>query len=103
MGKTRPVSEAQLQTRIIEYAQWMKWRVVHIRAARRQDGWTVPYEGDPGLPDLILARNGRVLLAELKREGESPTSDQAKWLAAAGPNGRLWRPSDWATIVEELR
>lgn len=103
MGKTRPVSEDALQTRIIEYARWMKWRVVHIRAARTTTGWAVPYEGDPGLPDLILARDGEVLLVELKDADGGATADQRAWLKAAGEHGRLWRPGDWATIVKELR
>lgn len=98
------VSEADLQQTLMDTARLFGWRRVHIRAVPRPDGkWGVPYEGDLGLPDLILARDGRVLLVELKSDTGSPTAEQAAWLAAAGPCGRLWRPSDLPAAINELR
>lgn len=102
MSYPPPLTEDGLQTRILGAAKLYGWQIVHIRPARAQNGWRVPYEGDPGLPDLIMARNGIVLLAELKSATGKATADQKKWLAAAGPNGRLWRPADWDDIVKEL-
>lgn len=98
------MNEAALQTRVMDYAQWKGWRVAHVLPALRADGrWVTPYSGDPGLSDLILARRGRVLLAELKSEDGRFRKGQREWLEAAGDNGKLWRPADWNTIVEELR
>jgi len=50
-----------------------------------------------------LARDGKVLLVELKKEKEKPSPEQEAWLLALGPHGRLWRPRDAATIMEDLR
>ena len=102
------ISEQDLQNRIIDYARLRGWKIVHIRnipVADRcgRNHYTVPYEGDKGLPDLILARHGAVLLAELKSEKGKPTPEQIGWLHAAGDHGYLWRPSDWPEIMEVLR
>lgn len=115
--------EDDFQAIVMAYAQRNRWRVVHIRPARilepghqhthyarrlgletteRAATYRTPYEGDPGLPDLILARDGVVLLVELKSRNGRPTVDQTKWLKAAGDNGRLWSPNDWPTIRLEL-
>lgn len=96
-------TEADLTTAILDYAHLRHWRIAHVRPARTEDGWRTPYEGDDGLPDLILARAGRVILAELKSDtGKKPTLDQQAWLDAAGPNGYLWRPKDWDAIMKVL-
>jgi hypothetical protein len=111
--------EDDFQAIVMAYAQRNEWRVVHIRparvlepghqqthyAAQRDEPrhvYRTPYEGDPGLPDLILARAGVVLLVELKSRNGRPTTDQTKWLKAAGVNGRLWTPNDWPEIRLEL-
>ena len=108
---------------VMAYAQRNRWRVVHIRPARVLDdnhqqthyarqrtpgnteasySYRTPYEGDTGLPDLIMARAGVVLLVELKSRTGRPTRDQTAWLKEAGPNGRLWSPNDWPEIRLEL-
>lgn len=96
------VSEAVLQSAVVDLALWRKWRVCHFRPARTSRGWRTPVEGHPGLPDLILARDGEVLLAELKAARGRPSPDQRLWLAALGSHGRLWTPKDWDQITEEL-
>jgi len=99
-----PLSEADFQQRVLGYAQRCHWRVAHVRAAQVRNGrWATPVTGDPGFPDLVLARSGVVLLAELKSETGTFRPGQAEWLDAAGAHGRLWRPSSWSSIVEELR
>jgi len=102
-AKVRGLSEDDFQSRVIGYAKLRGWRVVHIRPARQGVRWVTPYEGDPGLPDLILARGGRILLAEFKSANGRFRPGQQEWLAAAGEHGRLWRPVDWATIMDELK
>jgi hypothetical protein len=59
--------------------------------------------GHRGFPDLVLARHGRVLLAELKADGGRLGPGQPEWLAALGDHGRLWRPTQWDAVLEELR
>lgn len=58
--------------------------------------------GDKGFPDLALAKDGRVLLAELKTDDGKPTPQQVAWLAAAGGHGRLWQPRHWEAILLDL-
>jgi len=79
------------------------WRCAHFRPARTAQGWRTPMQGDVGVPDLILARDGQVLLAELKSARGQPSADQELWLEALGAHARLWRPADWPAIQNELR
>lgn len=101
------MTEGELQEAIIDLAMLTGWLVHHDRPARSRDGWRTAMQGHVGFPDLCLARNSRVIFAELKRETESATPDQLRWLTALG-YGRvdgytgalafetyLWRPSDW--------
>lgn len=97
-----PLSEDDFKRRVIDTAKANGWRVHHSRPARTAHGWRTPVEGHSGLPDLVLARAGVVLLAELKSDTGRSTPEQRAWLAAAGPAGRLWRPRDWPTVLAEL-
>jgi hypothetical protein len=99
----QPISEEQFQRRVMDYARMCGWRRVHFRPARQRGKWVTAYTGDDGAPDLILARDGRVLLVELKSETGRLRPGQAEWLAAAGDNGKLWRPSSWPEILEVLK
>jgi len=101
---TAELSEEDLQTRILQAAELYGWRVIHHRPARRADGsWRTAMQGHPGFPDLVLARDGVVLVAELKSRRGQPTDDQKLWLEALGDHARLWRPADWPAIQNELR
>jgi hypothetical protein len=64
-------------------------------------------QGDAGLPDLILCKPPRLIFAELKSERGRVRAEQQAWLDAlrqcAGVEVYLWRPSDWASIVETLK
>jgi VRR-NUC domain-containing protein len=97
------ISEAQLQRTVIDYALLRGWRCVHYRPARTIHGYRTALTGHPGAPDLLLARDGRILCIELKRQHGRLTPDQRLWLAALGGNARCWRPADWPQILEELR
>ena len=77
-------SEAAFQTWVVDYARLRGWLTAHVRDSRGQDA--------TGMPDLVLARAGVVLLIELKAEGGKTTKAQAVWLAASG--NHLYRPSD---------
>lgn len=95
------MSEAQLQSNIIDAAQKLGWRVAHFRPAMTAKGWRTPVEADAaGFPDLVMVRGGRQIVAELKRQGKKPTLQQILWLRAfeaAGAEAYFWRPSDWSS------
>ncbi len=76
-------SEADFQSWVVGYARVHGWLTAHVRDSREQNV--------TGLPDLVLARAGLVILAELKAEGGKTTPAQDVWLAASG--NHLWRPS----------
>jgi len=86
-------SEDDLLTDVLGLLRSLGWRAVHYRNSR-----AAVTQGDRGLPDVTAAGHGRVLYAELKREGEQPTRDQMAWLDALSQGGAecyVWRPSDW--------
>ena len=95
------MSEDALQTHVISAARTFGWRVVHFRPARTDKGWRTAYTGDSGFPDLVLARNGRVLCVELKSHRGRPDENQKLWAQEMGESYRLWRPLDWLTGVIE--
>ncbi len=93
-------TEAEFQTLVIDYAHLMKWRVAHFRPAQTGKGWRTAMEGDPGFPDLVLARDGVVILAELKSEKGQLSASQLQWSIVA--DALVWRPSDWPEIQKLL-
>jgi VRR-NUC domain len=94
------LSEAQLQACVLDFARLTGWLATHSRpAAGRAGRWATPVQGEPGFPDLVLARRGRVVVVELKSQRGRLTGEQQLWLAelraAAGVEVYVWRPSDW--------
>lgn len=110
---TSTISEAAFQRTVIEMAHLYGWRAHHTRPARTAKGWRTPIEGDAGFQDLVLAREGLVLFAELKAERGKLTVEQEAWrLAINGPPtlsgprycwAYIWRPSDIEEIEQILR
>lgn len=106
------LTEAQLQEKIIALAKAKGWMVHHARPARTEKGWRTPITGDVGFPDLVLARNGQIILAELKSVSGRLTRQQEEWLDHLRHPTKgnvetdrivtVWRPSDWSTIEEVL-
>lgn len=98
------MSEDSWQSRVMDYAKAMGWRVAHVHRARSPKGrWLTPVTGSPGLPDLILARRGVVLLIELKAQKGEFEPGQEDWLTAAGIHGHCWKPGDWDVVQEVLK
>lgn len=97
-----PMTEADFQGRIIDAAKVHGWRVAHFRPAKTARGWRTPMQGDVGFPDLVLARRGVLVLAELKDATRRVEPEQQLWLDQLGSHGRLWRPKDWPAVLAEI-
>lgn len=91
-------SETELQRQIVDLAKAFKWWVYHTYDSRKST---------PGFPDLVLIRPPRVIFAELKSDAGRLTAEQANVLELLRQCGQvesyIWRPKDWATLVDVLR
>lgn len=108
------LSEAQFQAQVIELAERCNWRVAHFHDSRRSigNGRMVGDSQAAGFPDLVLVRDGRLVFAELKRDGQNATEVQEQWLLALSDveeraggsvvHVAVWRPADWDVIVKRL-
>ena len=103
------MTEAQLQSAVMELARVLGWRAVHFRPAIDRSGrWSTPTQGAIGFPDCVLVRGTRLVFAELKSTDGRVSPQQAAWLRdlyVAGVEAYVWRPSSWldGTIEETLR
>lgn len=86
------MNEGQFTTAVIDLAHYRGWLVAHFRPARTVTGWRTAMQGDKGFPDLVMARDGRVIYAELKVGKNDLTVDQRKWSAALDEM-YVWRPA----------
>jgi hypothetical protein len=87
-----------------QIARQLGWRASHTRTSRNASGRrSAAIEGDVGAPDWLLAKDGVVLLVELKRVGGRRSLPQEVW-AKHLPEGvyRLWTPADIDKIVVAL-
>jgi hypothetical protein len=96
------LTEAQFQERVCDLARMTGWHVTHFRSVYTGGRWRTPLTGHPGFPDLVLARSGALIVAELKTDTGRLTPEQRSWLASLGPHARVWRPRDWPAIAAEL-
>jgi len=97
------LSEADFQTTVIGLAKLHGWLVFHPRPSLNRRGkWSTATQGHTGFPDLTIARHGVVLHVELKTERGRLSTAQRLWASAMGDTYRLWRPSMWAAIYDEL-
>lgn len=103
----RTISEASYQSRIIDLAELYRWRIHHCRPLQRRDGrWQTPIAGDAGFPDLVLLRDRRLLVIEVKAERGQLSAEQRIWLerfVQAGAEVVIARPSNWEAIERMLR
>jgi hypothetical protein len=97
------MSEEDLTATVIELAHFHHWLVFHPRPARGRGGeWRTATQGDVGMPDLVLARGGVILLIELKTQRGRLSHEQTAWALAAGEHYRLIRPADLDALRKEL-
>jgi hypothetical protein len=96
------MSEAQLQTNILDAAKTLGWLPYHTYLSKRSQ---------PGFPDLVLLheRQSRAVFSELKRERATQTPEQLEWerVLRSLPliEFYLWRPRHWfdQTILKTLQ
>jgi endogenous inhibitor of DNA gyrase (YacG/DUF329 family) len=94
------MKEATLQKAVIDHAHLLRWHVAHFRPARiRNDRWATPVVADgAGFPDLVLARDDRLIFAELKSQFGVVGPRQKEWLERLrkGPaEVYVWGPQEW--------
>lgn len=95
------ISETELLANILELAELTGWYAHHDRPALMADGsYRTAIQGNEGFPDLVLAKDGRVLFWELKDDKGKPTPAQEIWLEML--NGEIMRPRDWDRIERIL-
>ena len=96
-------TEKQFQEQVIDIARSCHWLIHHDRGDYRQC-----IGGDAGFPDLVMARKGRVIFAELKSEKGKLTYHQERWVEAlegrraANPEVYVWRPAHLDKIANIL-
>jgi hypothetical protein len=92
------ISEADFQRTVIQTAMVYGWRVSHQRPAQVRTGrWATAITGHPGLPDLVLARDGVVLLFRSARLREQIAAEiEAAEVAGLEPGpGGLGPAARW--------
>lgn len=95
---TEPLRGKALQKAILDLAHRLGWRTAHFPAVETVQGWRTAVGGRAkGFPDLVLVRE-RLIIAEIKGDGDSLKPEQKEWLDAftkAGVENYVWRPKDW--------
>jgi hypothetical protein len=87
------MTEAELIKLVIDFAHEQQPAVyaLHFPDSRR-------IQGDPGLPDLLLLGEYRLIWRELKCDGTQLRAAQRAWrwrLQSAGQDYAEWVPGDW--------
>jgi hypothetical protein len=102
-GRKRGKPEEEFQFRVIQAAKRYGYLVSHSRPSLSQSGrWHTAIQGDKGFLDLVLAKAGDVIIAELKSDNGRLTPEQKLWIVALGGLAVVWRPRDWDAILARL-
>jgi len=97
-AQAKAMTEDQLLRAVRSHASQLGWRTMHQLHSRGTE---------PGWPDLVLVRKGRLLIRELKTIRGRLTPTQVGWLndlTAAGVDAGVWRPDQLLSgqILNEL-
>ena len=88
MAADERISEKELSQHVVNLAKMLGWKVA------RWPTWR-PTGTDAGVPDLLLVRDGVILLIELKAASGRLSEAQEAWLEASGGQILVYRPDDW--------
>lgn len=105
---SKPITEQQFCNSLLQWATRLGWRCFHVRTSGRMHGLVaIPtVQGVKGFPDLVLAKAGRLIFAELKASKGKLHAEQVEWLAILGSMDGVecyvWRPKDWTQIIVVL-
>ena len=98
----RPVLEAEFQESVIQLAELCGWMVYHVSNVRGK----LRSKTGKGFPDLVMAKPGKLIFAELKSEAGKLTVSQKVWIGVLSTipvvSVRVWRPADWSEIEKVL-
>lgn len=91
-------AEATLLAQVRQAAKLCGFLIYHTYRSNRSE---------PGFPDLVLCKPGRLIFAELKSATGKVTQEQATWLALLARSVPAvevytWRPQDFDSIVTIL-
>jgi hypothetical protein len=88
------MTEDQLLTAVVDLLGWSGWRIHHDRRSDK-----ALQQGQPGFPDILAAKDGRLIAAELKSARGILSHHQVLWLDAlqAVAEVYVWRPDDWTS------
>jgi hypothetical protein len=100
-------TEAEFTRAVIRYAKLHGCRAAHFRPGMdRRGNWKTAVQGDGvGFPDLLLLKNRRLIVIELKIGRRKPTAEQAAWLDGfrlAGVPALVLTPESWQKVEEVL-
>lgn len=125
------LTEAAFQRRVVRLARAYGWRIYHApdnrpavsAKGKRQRPQSMVDSTAKGFPDLVLLRDQRLIVAELKTRTGRLRPGQREWLDTFAELGDrivrldgtvaqehrpqvkayVWRPSDWDELHEILR
>ena len=89
------MNEAAFSRIIVAHAEDKRWKVYGIRNTKA--GGLLSKSG-LGFPDLLMLRDGRLMVVELKTDRGKFRAGQQSWLSSfayAGIESYVWRPKDW--------
>lgn len=83
-------SEADFESWLRDAAELTGWMVYHTLRSKGSHA---------GFPDYVLAKPGRLVFLELKREGQFETPEQREWLDTLCPEGQDYSTTDVSALV----
>jgi len=96
------MTEDELLREVQKLAKLNGWLFTHFRSVRTPTGYRTPLQGDPGFPDVVLAKfECKPIFLELKTEKGVVSKEQAVWLSEL--HGNVLRPSGLEWLANKLK
>lgn len=89
-GGVYVMREAALKEHVVNIAHRYGWLVFSLPVAQQRR----PVKDASGFPDMVMARDGQVILIELKQESAGLSPHQKLWHGELGSFVHVIRPSD---------